>query len=143
MTGGAPTAAAARGLTIRPARADDVAACAAIWRISINDYTSRLAQPEIPMELGPITRLYAHLQVSDGERFLVAETRGMPAEIVAFTAATLRDRQWYLSMLFVLPEFQGSGLGRELLERILPTDGGIKNLRHRANQFMGALHEFD
>jgi ribosomal protein S18 acetylase RimI-like enzyme len=127
VTGGNPSA-ATRGLTIRPARADDVAACAAIWRISINDYTSRLAQPEIPMELGPITRLYTHLQVTDGERFLVAETpgdTGEPGEIVAFTAATLRDRQWYLSMLFVLPDFQGSGLGRELLERILPSDDGI------------------
>jgi hypothetical protein len=28
-------------------------------------------------------------------------------------------------MLFVLPDFQGSGLGRELLERILPSDDGI------------------
>jgi len=128
VTGGDPmadTATATRGLTIRPARADDVTACAAIWRISINDYTSRLGQAEIPMELGPITRLYAHLQASDGERFLVAEMPGEPGEIVAFTAATLRDRQWYLSMLFVLPDFQGSGLGRELLERILPSDDGI------------------
>ena len=128
MTGGDPmaqTATVTRGLTIRPARADDVMACAAIWRISINDYTSRLGQAEIPMELGPITRLYTHLQASDGERFLVAEMPGEPAEIVAFTAATLRDRQWYLSMLFVLPDFQGSGLGRELLERILPSDDGI------------------
>jgi hypothetical protein len=28
-------------------------------------------------------------------------------------------------MLFILPDFQGSGLGRELLERILPSDDGI------------------
>ena len=125
MTGGSTTANTTRGLTIRPARADDVAACAAIWRVSINDYTSRLGQPEIPMELGPITRLYTHLQVSDGERFLVAETSGERPEVVAFTAATLRDRLWYLSMLFVMPVFQGTGLGRELLERILPSDAEI------------------
>ena len=125
MTAPAPTAAASRGLTIRPARADDVAACAAIWRISINDYTAHLGQPEIPMELGPITRLYTHLQVSDGERFIVAETRGERPEIVAFTAATVRDRLWYLSMLFVMPDYQGSGLGRELLERILPSDDDV------------------
>ncbi|MFL5709180.1 MAG: GNAT family N-acetyltransferase [Chloroflexota bacterium] len=125
MTDGAAKAVAARGLTVRPARPEDVAACAAIWRISINDYTSRLGQPEIPMELGPITRLYTHLQISDGDRFLVAERPGEHPEIVAFTAATVRDRLWYLSMLFVLPEFQGSGLGRELLERILPSDADI------------------
>ena len=102
-----------------------MAACAAIWRISINDYTAHLGQPEIPMELGPITRLYTHLQVSDGERFIVAETRDERPEIVAFTAATVRDRLWYLSMLFVMPDYQGSGLGRELLERILPSDDDV------------------
>ena len=37
----------------------------------------------------------------------------------------MRERLWYLSMLFVLPGFQGAGLGRELLERLLPTDPDI------------------
>ena len=125
MTAGAKTAATTRGLIIRPARPEDVTACAAIWRTAINDYTSRLAQPEVPNELGPITRLYTHLQASDTERFLVAEVPGEEPEIVAFAAATLRERLWYLSMLFVLPGFQGSGLGRDLLERVLPGDDDI------------------
>jgi ribosomal protein S18 acetylase RimI-like enzyme len=125
VTAGAKTAATTRGLIIRPARPEDVTACAAIWRTAINDYTSRLAQPEVPNELGPITRLYTHLQASDTERFLVAEVPGEEPEIVAFAAATLRERLWYLSMLFVLPGFQGSGLGRDLLERVLPGDDDI------------------
>ena len=125
MTAGTRTAATTRGLTIRPARAEDLADCAAIWRIAINDYTGRLGQVEIPTELGPITRLYAHLHATDPERFIVAEVPGEAPEIVAFGAATVRERLWYLSMLFVLPRFQGSGLGRELLERLLPTDPDI------------------
>ncbi len=35
----------------------------------------------------------------------------------------VRERLWYLSMLFVLPEWQGAGLGRELLARVMPADG--------------------
>jgi hypothetical protein len=32
----------------------------------------------------------------------------------------VRERFWYLSMLFVLPELQGAGVGRQLLARVLP-----------------------
>ena len=40
--------------------------------------------------------------------------------MVAFASAVVRERFWYLSMLFVLPEFQGAGLGRALLRQVLP-----------------------
>ena len=45
--------------------------------------------------------------------------------LVAFGSAVVRERIWYLSMLFVLPEFQGAGLGRGVLARLLPTDDGM------------------
>jgi ribosomal protein S18 acetylase RimI-like enzyme len=122
VTDATRTVAATRGLTVRPARVEDVPACADIWRISINDYIGRLGQSELPREFGPLTRLYTHLQSTDPERFIVATRPGDPEEIVAFAAATVRERLWYLSMLFVLPEYQGSGLGRELVVQIMPTD---------------------
>ena len=125
MTGDAQTVAAMRGLTVRPARFEDIVACANVWRIAINDYIGRLGQAELPLEFGPLTRLYAHLQSTDPDRFIVATRPGDAEEIVAFAAATVRERLWYLSMLFLLPEFQGSGLGRELIGRIVPTDPGI------------------
>ncbi len=125
MTADARTVAAARGLTVRPARIEDIPACADIWRLAINDYIGRLGQSELPREFGPLTRLYAHLQSTDPDRFIVATRPADPEEIVAFAAATVRERLWYLSMLFVLPEFQGSGLGRELVGRIMPTDPGM------------------
>jgi GNAT superfamily N-acetyltransferase len=116
----------------RPAAPADLGACAAIWRAAINDYIGRLGQPEIPPEVHPVTRLFVHLQATDPDRFVVAT---VPAEsdpldgtggndrIVAFGSAIVRERLWYLSMLFVLPEFQGAGLGRDLLDRLLPDAG--------------------
>ena len=40
--------------------------------------------------------------------------------IVGFGSALERGRIWFLSMLFIRPEAQGQGLGRALLERLLP-----------------------
>src|SRR5438034_581572 len=107
---------------LRPATAQDLPACAAIWRDALNDYLLRLAQPEIPDDLGPILRLYGHLQSTDPERFVVAERLGSDGArtIDAFISAVARDRLWFLSMLFVLPRAQGRGLGRRLLGAVMP-----------------------
>ncbi len=40
--------------------------------------------------------------------------------MLAFGSAIVRERVWYLSMLFVRPDAQARGLGRGILERILP-----------------------
>lgn len=117
------------GLTFRPARPDELATCASIWRAAINDYILPLGQAEIPPEVNPVTRLYVHLQSTDPDRFVVATLgpgEGGPGErIVAFGSAVVRERIWYLSMLFVLPEFQGEGIGRDLLARLLPDDDAM------------------
>ena len=111
------------GLTCRPARTDELATCGAIWRTAINDYIVRLGQGEIPDEINPATRLFGHLQATDPDRFVVATIRDGPGErIIAFASAIMRERLWYLSMLFVLPEFQGAGLGRLLLAEVLPPE---------------------
>jgi len=138
VTLSARAAARAVQLTYRPARADEMETCARIWRTSINDYTIHLGQVEIPAELNPISRLFTHLRATDPERFIVAT---LPAEagpgdgdgsadapaqpVVAFASAVSRERLWYLSMLFVLPELQGAGVGRQLLARVLPDDDGV------------------
>ena len=134
------------GVRVRPATEADLAHCGTIWRDALNDYMSRLNQPEVPAELAPIGRLHAHLLASDGERFMVAtrgaghgaardagdatapsaaaeEPPGTGGPPIAFAAATRRDGVWFLSMLFVRPEEQGAGLGRAMLRRILPRDG--------------------
>jgi GNAT superfamily N-acetyltransferase len=113
-----------RGLTYRPARPDELATCEAIWRESINDYIVPLGQVEIPAVVSPAIRLFTHLQATDPERFLVATVPdGHGERAIAFGSAVVRERLWYLSMLFVLPEAQGAGIGRELLSRVWPRDG--------------------
>jgi GNAT superfamily N-acetyltransferase len=101
-----------------------------VWRAALNDYLVRLGQREEPEDLTGVITLYTHLQRTDPDTFVVA-TRpdtGEPGgeRIVAFAAATVRLKVCYLSMLFVLPEEQGLGLGRTLLERVLPAaDAGF------------------
>ena len=123
------------GYKIRPAAADELAVCGAIWRDALNDYLGRLAQPEVPDDYGPILRLYAHLHGTDPTTFLVAErTAGPPpappgervsddgSAIDAFVVVVRRERLAYLSMLFVRPGVQGRGLGRALLDGAMPDD---------------------
>jgi GNAT superfamily N-acetyltransferase len=116
MTGGATldpaTDPGSSGHTLRTATPDDLPRCAAIWRDALNDYLIPLAQPEVPDDLGAILRLYAHLQSTDPETFLVAERGGA---VEAFVVFLRRERLTFLSMLFVAPGAQGRGLGRALL----------------------------
>jgi GNAT superfamily N-acetyltransferase len=109
--------------TCRPADPAELATCGAIWRTAVNDYIVRLGQREIPDEVNPVTRLFIHLHATDPERFIVATVPdGAGERVIGFASAVVRERLWYLSMLFVLPEFQGAGLGRELLTRVLPAE---------------------
>lgn len=115
---------------LRPARTDELLACASIWRVSINDYTARLNQEPIPDDLTSIMLLYAHLQATDPERFVVAVRPDPEAvggeRVIAFASAVVRGASWLLSMLFVLPEEQDLGLGRALIEAVLPpADAGL------------------
>jgi hypothetical protein len=114
-----PGLAVGDAITYRPVDESELDTCADIWRVSINDYIGRLNQPDMQTESAPIVRLYGHLRSTDPDRFIVA-TRG--DEIVGFASAVVRDRLWFLSMCFVLPEVQGRGVGRTLLERVAPDD---------------------
>jgi GNAT superfamily N-acetyltransferase len=114
---GARSGAIDDGIQLRRAAEDDLAACERIWRESINDYTRRLNQPDIPPDNPGLRLLHQHAMATDPDRFVVAE-RG--AEVVAFGSAVLRPPLWFLSMLFVDPSEQARGLGRAILGAILP-----------------------
>jgi hypothetical protein len=64
---------------IRPARPDELEACARVWNVALNEYLMRLNQPEWPFDPTGITALYRHTQATDPERFLVA-VRSDPSE---------------------------------------------------------------
>jgi len=129
-------------LTFRPARPDDVPACAEVWAAAMSDLQLRLNQPAVTGDLAPLGRLLAHVRETDPERFRVAtRTAGVPdgvpagmtgrqptdgtggpdepERIVGFVSATIRGDVWFLAMLFVRPEEQAAGLGRALLRQVL------------------------
>jgi GNAT superfamily N-acetyltransferase len=113
------------GVGFRPARFDDLPDCGRLWRDGINDYARRLGQPDLPAENPGLTRLHAHALETDPQRFLMATRDGADGErSIAFGSAVERGSTCFLSMLFVDPEQQVRGIGRAILDRILPRSDG-------------------
>lgn len=104
-------------ITYRPATEADLLACEDVWRAGLDGYLGPLGFPDMPTENPGLRRLHAHTLATDPSRFWVAVEGD---RVVAFGSAVLRGPVWFLSMLFVYPEFQGRGIGRAILERILP-----------------------
>lgn len=110
------------GIAIRRATEADLLDCHRVWREAINAYTIPMGAPALPEDNPGVRRLHAHALATDPRRFLVAEQadREGKARVVAFGSAVERGPLWFLSMLFVEPGGQARGLGRALLERMLP-----------------------
>jgi len=101
-------------VTYRPGRDEDLDACTRLWKTAVEDYTTRLGQPQLPEELGPVRRLLAHCTATDPDRFWVAtDAEG----IAGFSSATVREGLWFLAMLFVRPTLQAHGVGQALMDR--------------------------
>ena len=117
------------GISIRPALESDLAACHRIWRDSLDAYLGRLCVPPLPEDNPGVRRLHGHTRATDPDRFLVAERSadGGERRVVAFGSAVDRGPLWFLSMLFVEPGEQASGIGRALLDELLPSklDGRV------------------
>ena len=113
------------GLVLRAARADELPACADVWRAGLDGYGPRVGRLPMITAPGPLVALLAHLRGTDPDRFLVAvrpEADGAQ-RVVAFASAIRREQVWFLGMLFVHPDEQARGLGRALLEAVLPGAG--------------------
>ncbi len=112
------------GVRLRPARDDELPACAEIWRAGLDDYGARVGRPPTTAAPAALGGLLGHLRATDPDRFLVAERHEAPGDdgppIVGFVSAIRRGDTWFLAMLFVHPAAQGQGLGRALLEAVLP-----------------------
>jgi GNAT superfamily N-acetyltransferase len=102
-------------ITYRRATEADAHDTFQVFRLAINDFNARSGQPLVA-DRDDQSPFYLHMMRHDGERFWVAERK---RKLVAFGAGLLRDHWWFLSSLFVLPQAQGLGIGRELLERAM------------------------
>ncbi len=112
------------GITIRPATSSDLADCHRIWRDGIDAYLQPMGFPPLQADNPGVRRLHDHTLGTDPTRFLVADRRARRGEdrVVAFGSAVERGNVWFLSMLFVAPGEQAHGLGRALLEQLLPDE---------------------
>ena len=120
-------------ISLRPARAADLPACAGVWHAGLSEYGVRVGRSPMPPTFGPLIDLLGHLLATDPAGFWVAvaaEHAARPAgaaaspgtpdgPVVAFVSALRREHVWFLSMLFVEPGHQERGLGRRLLAKVL------------------------
>jgi GNAT superfamily N-acetyltransferase len=124
MTPGAPAA-----ISFRPGTERDLAECNRIWREGIDAYLLPMGFPPLPTDNPGLRRLHAHTLATDPGRFYVAErpTRAGRKRVIGFGSAVDRGAVWFLSMLFVEPGAQARGVGRGLLDEILPSpvDGRV------------------
>ena len=112
------------GIEIRPAVTADLPACHGIWRDGIDAYLRPMGFPPLQRDNAGVRRLHDHTLATDPRRFMIAErsSRRDGRRVVAFGSAVERGDLWFLSMLFVAPGEQSRGLGRALLEQLLPDD---------------------
>jgi GNAT superfamily N-acetyltransferase len=112
------------GITFRLALEEDLPECGRIHQEGIDGYLVPLGFPPLPRENQSLLRLHAHTRATSPERFIVAERhkRLGRSRIVAFGSAVDREHVWFLSMLFVEPTEQARGLGKALMNRLLPRE---------------------
>jgi GNAT superfamily N-acetyltransferase len=108
------------GVDFLTATTHDTVTCRDIFFASYNDLHRRYGQQEEdPTDPGWLDDALSHLLRTDPGGTVLALEDGAPC---GFAASYRRDTYWFLSFLFVLPEVQGRGVGRDLLEAVLPSD---------------------
>jgi GNAT superfamily N-acetyltransferase len=132
-------------VTYRPPQPAELADCALIWYSAVDEYMARLNRPLPSPYLDPLLALLTHLLSTDPERFLVAveprdpERGRLRERVVGFGVAVQRERVWFLSQLYVLPEHQGRGIGRALLTQIFPGVGAGAEAAHESDDGAGQV----
>ena len=99
-------------MNFRPATASDLADEFEVFGRAQRELYERRGAEWAGRDFSEWVRLQRHLLDHDGARSFVAEEAG---RVVGFVAAWVRDEVWFLSALFVRPEWQGRGIGKRLL----------------------------
>jgi GNAT superfamily N-acetyltransferase len=114
--------------TFRPGTRADLRATQEILIRTIDDFVERMGQgapdPSTSVQRDALWErhrpTWEHLH-DTADAFWVAETDG---RVTGYARSIVRGSIRELTELFVLPEAQGTGIGRELLGRVLPSEQG-------------------
>jgi GNAT superfamily N-acetyltransferase len=103
-------------IVYRSARIGDLTAVAEIYRKALEEIYERhgfLDEVLLPHGMNPF---YAFVLREEPDGFFVAEESG---RIIGAAFSWIRENLWFLSHLFILPQYQGKGVGKNLLARTL------------------------
>ncbi len=92
---------------------------------SLNQFAMARALPLVELDFQENLPLWRHLLGTSGECFLVAEVK---KRLAGFCCSVVRANLWFLSYLVVAPEFQGTGIGRDIFEKALAEAQGNKEV---------------
>jgi GNAT superfamily N-acetyltransferase len=101
-------------LELRPAEDSDLREAYDVFAAAEGELWRRHALSWSPPPFDDWSATQRHLLAEDEERSFVALDGG---RLVGFSAALVRGDAWFLSALFVSPDYQGRRIGRDLLDR--------------------------
>ncbi len=107
---------AATHVSYRLAREADASAAAGIIKLALDDLAARQNRPLLSPGGDPMAPALRHVLAASPDRFWVAEVE---ESVIGFGAGFERGRVCYLAGLFILPSWQGKGIGGELLHRAM------------------------
>ena len=119
-------------ISYRTAEPVDASAASRILTTALRELAVRQGRPPFAAPDDHAAPALRHVAETDGQRFWLAVADGEP---VAFGSGWQRGALGFCSGLFVLPEWQGKGVGRRLFELAmdgLPTAGGVAALTSSA-----------
>jgi GNAT superfamily N-acetyltransferase len=99
----------------RPARIDDIQVVSDVYWQSVLD-VYRAHGFGYKRQDYPLNPYYAFALQEEPDGFFVAEDEG---KVIGATISWVRGRLWFLSHLFIIPSYQGRGVGKTLLGRAL------------------------
>ena len=109
---------------LRGATPADVPGLLEVFYTAMDDLDERRHRPAQPRNPAVLEAYFRHLIATDPASSIVADDHG---RVVAFGIVMVREGDAFLSFLFVLPAWQGRGLGRSILRACL--EGAGETLR--------------
>jgi len=104
------------GIEYRRARSEDLPETASVFAIAIDDLNKKHGFFEEPTSTSPPDPQYAFWLKKEPASFWLAEDGHT---IVGYSFSFLRGSLWFLADLFILPAYQGRGIGKTLIQRTL------------------------